>query len=169
MFRAGKRSAQASARLVPQDGFLWLFAIYIILAWANRSAHGVVNGSQSSGLVNFVPESRFVTVCTNQSHLPENGGEGLKLVSKIIKALKKCNTNFSLEYSIRKTDYLFRCSVAPGNFPLGRAKKSCSIYSLLGPRFVSYYVYNLTDEVTEGELAMSADDTTLSVVETMCK
>ena len=41
MFRAGKRSAQASAHLVPQDGFLWLFAIYIILAWANRSAHGV--------------------------------------------------------------------------------------------------------------------------------
>ena len=47
---------------------------------------------------------------------------------------------------------------------MGRAKKSCSIYSLLGPRFVSYYVNNLPDEVTEGELAMCADDTTLSVV-----
>ena len=47
---------------------------------------------------------------------------------------------------------------------MGRAKKSCSIYSLLGPRFVSYYVNNLSDEVTEGELAMCADDTTLSVV-----
>ena len=61
-----------------------------------------VNGSQSSGLVNFVPESRFVTICTNQSHLPENSREGLKLVSKI--ALKKWNTNFRLEYSIHKTD-----------------------------------------------------------------
>ena len=36
--------------------------------------------------------------------------------------------------------------------------------SLLGPRFFSYYVNNLPDEVTEGELAMYADDTTLSVV-----
>ena len=36
--------------------------------------------------------------------------------------------------------------------------------SLLGPRFFSYYVNNLPDAVTEGELAMYADDTTLSVV-----
>ena len=27
-----------------------------------------------------------------------------------------------------KQDYLFRCSVASGSFPLGRPKKSCSIY-----------------------------------------
>ena len=27
-----------------------------------------------------------------------------------------------------KQDYLNRCSVAPGNFPLERPKKSCSIY-----------------------------------------
>ena len=31
-----------------------------------------------------------------------------------------------------KQDYLFRCSVAPGNFPLGRPKKSCSIYFRTG-------------------------------------
>ena len=37
--------------------------------------------------------------------------------------------------------------------------------SLLGPRFFSYYVNNLPDAVTEGELAMYADDTTLSVVD----
>ena len=36
--------------------------------------------------------------------------------------------------------------------------------SLLGPRFFSYYVNNLPDAVTEGELAMYADDTILSVV-----
>ena len=36
--------------------------------------------------------------------------------------------------------------------------------SLLGPRFFSYYVNNLPDAVTEGELVMYADDTTLSVV-----
>ena len=27
-----------------------------------------------------------------------------------------------------KQDYLFRCSVAPGNFPLERPKKSCYLY-----------------------------------------
>ena len=36
--------------------------------------------------------------------------------------------------------------------------------SLLGPRFFSYHVNNLPDAVTEGELSMYADDTTLSVV-----
>ena len=36
--------------------------------------------------------------------------------------------------------------------------------SLLGPRFFSYCVNNLPDAVTEGELAMYADDTTFSVV-----
>ena len=36
--------------------------------------------------------------------------------------------------------------------------------SLLGPRFFSNYVNNLPDAVTEGELAMYADDMTLSVV-----
>ena len=35
---------------------------------------------------------------------------------------------------------------------------------LLGPRVLPYYVNNLPDAVTEGELAMYADDTTLSVV-----
>ena len=33
-----------------------------------------VNGSQSSGLVNFVPEARL-PFCANQFHLPENGRE----------------------------------------------------------------------------------------------
>ena len=37
-----------------------------------------VHGSQSSGQVNFVPEIAF-NICTRQSHLPENGREGLKL------------------------------------------------------------------------------------------
>ena len=76
-----------------------------------------VNGSQSSGLVNFVPELAF-NIYTNQSHLPENGREGLKLVSKF---------PFGI-FHPEKQDYLFRCSVAPGNFPLGRPKKWCSIY-----------------------------------------
>ena len=40
------------------------------------------------------------TVCTNQFHFPKNDREGLNPVSKM--ALKKWNTNFSLEYSVRK-------------------------------------------------------------------
>ena len=43
--------------------------------------------------------------------------------------LKKWSGNFRLEHSVRKKqDYLFRCSVAPGNLPLERPKKLCSIY-----------------------------------------
>ena len=41
--------------------------------------------------------------------------------------------NFHLEYSdLEKSDYLFRCSIARGNFPLKRFNKSCSIYFPLG-------------------------------------
>ena len=45
------------------------------------------------------------TICTNQFHLPENGREGLKLVSNM--ALKKWNTNFCRGYSIRKIRTIF--------------------------------------------------------------
>ena len=66
-----------------------------------------VNGSQSSGLVNFVPSIAFTisTIRTNQFHLPKNGREGLKLVSRM--ASKKWNTNFHLEYSTRKNRTTF--------------------------------------------------------------
>ena len=63
-----------------------------------------VNGSQSSGVVNLRPRIAF-TICTNQFHLPKNGREGLKLVSKM--ALKEWNTNCRLEYSIRKNRTTF--------------------------------------------------------------
>ena len=71
-----------------------------------------LNGSQSSGLVNFVPSIAFTisTIRTNQFHLPKNGREGLKLVSRM--ALKKWTTNFRLKYSIRKN----RTNVSPGIF-----------------------------------------------------
>ena len=51
-------------------------------------------------------------ICTNPFHLLRNDREGLKLVPK--KALKKWNTNFCLEYSIRKNRLpfqMFRCSL----------------------------------------------------------
>jgi len=49
-------------------------------------------------------------------------------------ALKKWNANFRLGYSVRKKqNYLFRCSVAPRNFPLERP---CSTFHLLSNRIL---------------------------------
>ena len=47
------------------------------------------NGKQNSVLVNS-SRNRVYRLRTNQFHLPRNGGENLKLVSKV--ALKKRNT-----------------------------------------------------------------------------
>ena len=70
--------------------------------WANRWLLVWVNGTQNSGLVNFVP----FTICKNQFHLPKNDREGLNPVSKM--ALKKRNTNFrTLEYSVQKNRTTF--------------------------------------------------------------
>ena len=44
-------------------------------------------------------------ICANQLHLPKNDREGLKLFLKM--ALNKCNTNFRLEYSVRKNRTTF--------------------------------------------------------------
>ena len=55
----------------------------------------------------FRPEIAF----TNQYHLPKNSREGLKLVEN----------EFPFgTFRPKKQDYLFRCSVAPGNFPSKR-------------------------------------------------
>ena len=77
---------------------LRLFTIY------GSVVHGV--GKWFAKLRNgkFSPGIEF-TICTNQFHLPENGREGPKLISKM--ALKKWNSNFRLEYSIRKNRTTF--------------------------------------------------------------
>ena len=64
-----------------------------------------VNGMKNSGLVNFIPEYGFTVCFTNQFHLPKNGREGLKLVSKI--RFNKCNTNVRFEYFVRKNRTTF--------------------------------------------------------------
>ena len=81
---------------------------------ANRSVHKWYAKFRPG---KFCPGIAF-TVCTNQFHFPKNDREGLNPVSKM--ALKKWNTE--------KQAYLFRCFVAPGNFPIERPKKSYSIY-----------------------------------------
>ena len=39
---------------------------------------------------------------------------------------------YEFPFRISDRTYLFRCSVAPGNFPLDRPKKACSIYFSTG-------------------------------------
>ena len=87
---------------------------------ANLSVHGLGKWYAKFRTGKFGTGIAF-TICTNQFPLPKNSREGLKLVSKM--ALKKWNTNFRLEHSVqKKRDYLFRCSVAPGQFPLEQPK-----------------------------------------------
>ena len=80
-----------------------------------------------------VPDCRFCpgnvfTICTNEFLWPKNGGEGLKLLSKV--GVEEMKLAFCWELSVRKArDYLFLCSVAPLNFPLDRHENSCSFTS----------------------------------------
>lgn len=90
-----------------------------------------VNDKQDSVLVNFVLESL------------KNGHESLKLVSKM--ALKRLNTNFG-PYHPENQEYLFRCSIAPGNFLLAqRFKKSCSIHFFSKRIFWRLFVNHLVN------------------------
>ena len=62
------------------------------------------NCSQIQNCVKFRPGIAF-TICTNRFHLPENDRKGRKLVLQM--ALKKWNTNFRLEYFVRKNRTTF--------------------------------------------------------------
>ena len=82
-----------------------------------------VNGSQSSGQVNFVPEIAFNASVTFTGKRPRRPETGIK------DSFEEMEHEFPFgTFHPEKQDYLFRCSVAPGNFPLGRPKTSCSIY-----------------------------------------
>ena len=81
-----------------------------------------VNGSQTSGLANFVPESPLPFVKISVINR-KTTSEGLKLVSKI--ALKKWNTNFRLEYSIRKNRTTFSDVPLPPEIFRWEDLKSC--------------------------------------------
>ena len=71
------------------------------------------------------------TIGTNQFHLPKNGREGLKLISKM--DLKEWDTNFRVEYSIRKNRTTFSdVPLLPEILRWEHPKSSCSIYSPTG-------------------------------------
>ena len=107
---------------------VWLFTFLIV------QNHGcllgrftvLANSEQNSRLANFLPESCLPLVQIS-SIFRKNGRENLELVSKM--ALKKWNTNSVQCGTFRpdKQDYLFKCSVAHGNFSMKRPKKSFSI------------------------------------------
>ena len=77
-----------------------LFTIYM----GNRSVYGLGKWYAKFRTGKFSAGIAF-TICTDQFHLTENGREGLKLVSKM--ALRKWNTNFRLEYFVRKNRTTF--------------------------------------------------------------
>ena len=78
-------------------------------------------GTQNSGLVNFATESRLrlkksVPFTEKRPRRPETG---------IKDDFEEVEHEFLLGiFRQEKQDYLFRCSVAPENFPLERTKKS---------------------------------------------
>ena len=55
--------------------------------------------------LSLVLKAKFLELGNGLFHLPENDREGLKLVSKM--TLKKLNTNFCLEYPVRKNRTTF--------------------------------------------------------------
>ena len=86
------------------QGFAFLYKLGLLgclpFTGANRSVHALGKFRTSK----FRPGSAF-TICTNQFHLTKNDRKGLKPVSKM--ALKPWNTNFRLEYLIRKNRTTF--------------------------------------------------------------
>ena len=95
--------------------------------WPIGSRFVNANVKQNLGLVNFVPESRVSFAQISFIYRKTAAKAYAKLVWKL--ALKKWNMNFRLEGSDRENmTTFFRHSFAPGNFPLKRLEKYCSIY-----------------------------------------
>ena len=73
------------------------------------------NGRQNSGLENFLPIS---SITEKKPRTPETG---------IKDGFGEMEHDFQFEiFRPEKQDYLFRFSVAPGNFPSERLEKPCS-------------------------------------------
>ena len=84
------------------------------------------DGKQNSRLVNFVPEQRlpFAKISFIYRKRLGRGETGIK------DSFEEVEHEFpfgTFRPQKKNQDYLIRCFVAPGNFPLERPKKSCSI------------------------------------------
>ena len=139
--RQGRQDEEHSGTRLSENPWIkqWLFIKVVYHSHGQTGWFMVcVHGSQSSGQVNFVPEIAF-NICTRQSHLPENGREGLKLVSKI--PLKKWNANISFwNIPSGKTGLpfqMFRCS---RKFSVGKTQNV--VFHLPSNRFSQKIVVN---------------------------
>ena len=87
--------------------------------------HGLGNCTQNTGLVNFILESHLPFVQISSIYLKTT----IKAWNWYQRWLWRNGTEiFAWNILSGKQDYLFRCSVAPGNFLLERPKKACPIY-----------------------------------------
>ena len=72
--------------------------------WTNRLVHGLDKWLERFRTGKFLRGIAFI-ICTNQFHLKIYGRQGLRLELKMV--LKKWNTNFRLEHSVRKNRTAF--------------------------------------------------------------
>ena len=91
------------------------------------SVHGLGKWFAKFRTVNFVPDYHLYKSVSFTGKRPRRPETGIKY------GFEEMDPEFPIGiFHAEKQDYLFRCSVAPGNFPLGRPKKSCSIYFRTG-------------------------------------
>ena len=101
--------------------------VFLPFVWAKRTVNGLSKWRAKFRTGKFHRRSRIYHLYKSVPFTEKKGHQSLKLVSNM--ALSKWNTNFRVEYYIRKKqDYLFRFSVAAGNFPPDPPKRSCYIY-----------------------------------------
>ena len=133
-FKAANRKVACNIYIFPLSilCFATILDCCLPFTWANC----VTVGSRLGQMLikfktgKFCPGIVFA-ICTNQLHLPKNGRERLKLVSKTGFEETEHEFRFGI-FRPGKQDYHFRSSVAPGSFTPKRPEQSCSIYFLTG-------------------------------------
>ena len=112
--------------------FLFHFVLFVVYNLQGQTGRFMVllNGSQSSGLVNFVPESRlpFLQTRSNYRKRPRRPETGIKDGFEKMECEFPCGIFYP-----EKQDYLFRCSVSPlFKFSVGKSQKV--VFPLLSNR-----------------------------------
>ena len=128
-WRRGKWEREPCLSPAPARLFAFLFTPFDCLDWTTFHHYP---GSLEQAII-----------CTNQFHLLENCREGLE--TGIKDGFEEMQHEFLFViFHPEKQDHLSRCSFAPGNFLLGRPKKSCSIYFPTGfpGKFLQMVVVN---------------------------
>ena len=117
-----------------------LVGIRVVYHLRGQSGRFTANGGQNSELVNFIAEVAF-TIWRNQFHWPKKRSP--KPETGIKHGFEQMEDKFPCGIlRPEKQDYLFRCSVAPGNFPLERPKRSCYIYFPTGYSGNVFWIVN---------------------------